>query len=142
MRSLAGVTVAAAIGFGLLAHPACAQDKKGRGDQTKITAIDIAEAGTAVVTAYDAVRLLRPRWLAPPMGKQMSSNVFGPGGGNTEVRVYIDDVRQPDLEVSLERVKANEIKEMKYLDQNRGVQEYGQGHEAGVIVVTTIRKGK
>jgi hypothetical protein len=132
----------AALALVFTALPARSQDRKGRGDQNKITAIDIAEAGTAVVTAYDVVRFLRPRWLAPPMGKQMSSNVFGPGGGNTQVRVYIDDIRQPDLEVSLGRVKANEVVEMRYLDQNRGVQEYGQGHEAGVIVVKTIRKGE
>ncbi|SRR5581483_11200456 len=141
MRTLVHALLLAALGVGLVAAPAHAQDKKGRGDQNTITAIDIAEAGAAVVTAYDAVRLLRPRWLAPPMGKQMSSNVFGPGGGNAQVRVYVDDIRQPDLETSLERVKAKDVVEMKYLDQNRGVQEYGQGHEAGVIVIRTVRKG-
>lgn len=142
MRPLGGTALVAAIGFGLIVEPLHAQDKTGRGDQNTITPIDIAETGGAAVTAYDVVRLLRPRWLAPPMGKQMSSNVFGAGGGNTQVRVYVDDIRQPDLQEALDRVKAREILKMKYLDQNRAVQEYGEGHEAGVIVVTTIHKGK
>jgi hypothetical protein len=29
---------------------------------------------------------------------------------------------------------------MKYLDQNKAVQDYGPGHEAGVIEVKTTRK--
>jgi hypothetical protein len=60
----------------------------------------------------------------------------------TQPIVYVDDIRQPDIENSLTRVKVSEIVELKYLDQNRGVQEYGPGHEAGVISVTTIRKRK
>jgi len=123
----------------LLATPTEAQ--KGRGDRAKLTIIDIQEVGTGIVTARDAVRLLRPQWLTPRMGRIASSDMLGSGGGRQEVVVYIDDIRQPDIE-SLSTVLAAKIFEIKYLDQNRAVQAHGTGHEAGVIHVTTVDKRK
>ncbi|MBL8996631.1 MAG: hypothetical protein JNL44_04865 [Gemmatimonadetes bacterium] len=55
--------------------------------------------------------------------------------------VYIDGMRQPDVE-SLATVPVLKIVEMRYLDQNRGVQMHGPGHEMGVIEVTTVDKRK
>jgi hypothetical protein len=75
------------------------------------------------------------------MGRSASSNMIGAGGGSASIVVYIDDMRQPDLE-SLNTVPAARIVELKYLDQNRGVQLRGPGHEAGVIEVTTVDKRK
>ena len=123
----------------LLATPTEAQ--KGRGDRSKLTIVDIQEAGAGIVTARDAVRLLRPQWLSPRMGRVASSDMLGSGGGRQEVVVYIDDIRQPDLE-SLTTVLAAKIFELKYLDQNRAVQARGTGPEAGVIEVTTVDKRK
>ncbi|HVZ47943.1 MAG TPA: hypothetical protein VG916_04120 [Gemmatimonadaceae bacterium] len=142
MRTLLARGLAVALGAVLVSAPARAQDppKPRRGDQTKITRADLDVAGSAVVTAYDAVRLLRPRWLQPPIGKAASSNMLTPGGGNTSIVVYIDDIRQPDVETSLNRVKASDVVEMKYLDQNKAVEDYGPGHEAGVIEVKTTHR--
>ena len=128
------------LGMVLLANHAEAQ-QKGRGDRNKLTQIEVAEDGAGIMTARDAVRILRPQWLSPPMGRMSSSDVMGAGGGARSVIVYIDDVRQPDVE-SLSTVPASKILELKYLDQNRGVQLRGPGHEAGVIEVTTIDKRK
>jgi len=117
-----------------------AQATRRRGDRNKLTRIELEEAGSAMVTAQDAVRLLRPQWLRPPVGDVASSNVFGgSGGGATEVILYVDGIRQPDLEV-LRMVPAAKLVELRYLDQNRGVQMYGPGHEFGVIEVTTVDK--
>ena len=124
----------------MVAGAAHAQDKK-RGDQSKLTRVDLDEAGAAIVTAQDAVRLLRPKWLSPAFGRSASANMLGGGGGATSVMVYIDDMRQPDLE-SLNRVKGAEIVEVRYLDQNRAIQMRGPGHELGVIEVITVRKRK
>lgn len=115
--------------------------QKGRGDRSKLTLVDIQEAGAGILTAREAVRLLRPQWLSPPLGRVASSDMLGSGGGRQEVVVYIDDIRQPDLE-SLSTVLAAKIFELKYLDQNRAVQARGTGHEAGVIEVTTVDKRK
>lgn len=111
-----------------------------RGDRNRLTRIEVDEAGTGIVTALDALRLLRPQWLAPPRGRLNSSNVMGETGGAMQVIVYIDDIRQPDIETSLVTVPALKIVEMRYLDQNRAVQVRGPGHEAGVIEVTTTDK--
>jgi hypothetical protein len=122
-----------------LATPASAQ--QGRGDRNKLTAADIAEAGTSIMTAREAVRILRPQWMAPPLGRHASSDVLSAGGGSPVVVVYINDMRQPDIE-SLATVPASRIVEMKYLDQNRAVLLHGPGHESGVIEVTTVDKRK
>lgn len=113
---------------------------RSRGDRNRLTKVEIDEAGSGIVTARDAVRLLRPQWLAPPRGRLNSSNVTGETGGAMQVVVYIDDIRQPDLETSLITVPALKIVEMRYLDQNRAVQVRGPGHEAGVIEVITTDK--
>lgn len=120
-----------------LATPLGAQ--QGRGDRNKISRLEIEEGGFA--TAREAVRLLRPQWLSPPLGRQASSDIVGAGGGSRVVIVYIDDIRQPDVE-SLATVQGSRIIELKYFDQNRAVQMRGPGHESGVIEVTTIDKRK
>ena len=111
-----------------------------RGDRNKLTQVEIAQAG-GVVTILDAIRLLRPQWLNPPRGRIASSNADGSTGSATQIVVYIDDMRQPDLESSLITVKAEQVVEARYLDQNRAVQNRGPGHEAGVIeIITTARR--
>jgi hypothetical protein len=112
-----------------------------RSDTSILTRTDIEQGGSSIFTAREAVRILRPQWLARPMGRVASSNVTSSGGGNQEVIVYIDDTRQPDFE-SLATVPAAKIVEIKYLDQNRAVLLRGPGHEAGVIEVTTSDKRK
>ncbi len=115
--------------------------RRTRGDRSKLTQSDIAGAAT-VATALDAIRLLRPWWLTPPMGRMASTDLGGDTRAATKIVVYIDDMRQPDLESSLVTVKANEIVEARYLDQNRAVQMRGPGHEAGVIEISTTAKKK
>lgn len=127
------------LGVIALATPAGAQ--KNRGDRSKLTQVEIAEAGTSIMTAREAVRILRPQWLTPAMGRKASSDVIGAGGGSQVIVVYIDDIRQPDIE-SLATVPAPRILELKYLDQNRAVLLRGPGHESGVIEVTTVDKRK
>lgn len=121
-----------------LAAPASAQ----KGDRNKLTQEDIAEAGKSIMTARDAIRILRPQWMTPPpLGRQASSDILTPGGGAPVIIIYINDIRQPDLD-ALATVPASKIVELKYLDQNRAVLLRGPGHESGVIEVTTVDKRK
>ena len=139
MRKLSARWVLLVLALLVGAQTAEAQ-KKSRGDRNKITRVDLDEAGGTVISALDAVNLLRPMWLNPPMGRSASSAL---GGGQssattaTEPVVYIDDMRQTTLDV-LRTLKAVTIVEMKYLDQNRAIQMLGPGHEMGAIQVTTI----
>lgn len=127
--------------LGIVAGSSSIGAQTNRGDRNKLTQAEIAEGGASIMTAREAVRIFRPHWFAPPMGKKASSDVIGPGGGNQSVIVYIDDIRQPDIE-SLATVSAPRIVEMRYLDQNRAVLLRGPGHESGVIEVTTLDKRK
>jgi hypothetical protein len=118
---------------------AAAQDKKG--DRNLITRADILEAGASVTTAYDAVQRLRPMWLRPPAGRSASANMGDMRGSPnaTAPIVYINDVRQQALE-DLRTLPITRVVQIKYLDQNRGVQMMGPGHEAGAILVVTDEK--
>jgi len=114
---------------------------RARGDRNKLTRVEIDGAGTGIVTAHDAIRLLRPLWLRPNVGRNVGSNMGSEGGGATEVVIYIDDLRQPDIQSSLVTVSAAQIVEIRYLEQNRAVQMRGPGHEAGVIeIITNIKR--
>jgi hypothetical protein len=115
------------------------QARARRGDRSKLTRQDLDEAGNSIVTARDAIRILRPHWLQPPVGRMASSNVADAGGGAQTVVVYLDGTRQVDLEV-LTSVRNAEIHEMRYLDQNRAIGVHGPGHEAGVIEIVTVKK--
>lgn len=140
MRRFAGRSLLLVLTLLVCASIAEAQ-KKARGDRTKITRADLNEAGGTVVSALDAIRLLRPQWLNPPMGR-MAPAAVDPAVSLTtrnaiEPVVYIDDMRQPSMDI-LRTVKASSVIEMKYLDQNRAIQMLGPGHESGAIQVTTV----
>lgn len=115
--------------------------RRPRGDRSKLTQAEIAGGGN-LATALDAIRILKPWWLEPPRGRINSTDLAGDTRAATAVVVYIDGMRQPDLNSSLVTVKANEVVEARYLDQNRAIQVHGPGHEAGVIEVTTTAKKK
>ncbi|MBK6485668.1 MAG: hypothetical protein IPF98_02115 [Gemmatimonadetes bacterium] len=111
-----------------------------RGDRSLITRADIDEGASGMLTAQDAIQRLRPNWLRPPLGRNSAAGMMGDGNAKSnEAIIYIDDVRQPNLE-SLRTVALDKVVSMKYLDQNRAVQMLGPGHEAGSIQVTTVNK--
>jgi hypothetical protein len=136
VRSCVLVCVMAAVATPLLAQK--------RGDRALLTRQDIEEGGGGLTTAHDAIQRLRPNWMRPQIGRTASSGMldgFGDRSNSTprEPIVYINDVRQPNLEI-LRTVQSIKVVEMKFLDQNRAVQQLGPGHEAGAIMVTTADK--
>jgi hypothetical protein len=153
MRFRLGATAALALAFGAIeleaqqppptsptAQPRQQQQARTRrGDRSKLTRQDLDEAGNSIVTARDAIRILWPHWLQPPVGRMASSNVMDAGGGAQTVVVYLDGTRQVDLEV-LNTIRNAEIQEMRHLDQNRAIGIHGPGHEAGVIEIATVKR--
>lgn len=114
-----------------------------RGDRSLITRADLDEGGGGLTTAQEAIQRLRPNWLRPPMGRNATAGMLDGLGDRDaapkEAILYIDEVRQPNLE-QLRTVQVSKIIEMKYLDQNRAVQILGPGHEAGAILIMTVNK--
>jgi len=114
--------------------------RKPRGDRNKLTQADFTNGGS-FNTALDAIRVLRPQWLNPPLGRNRSAYADGSSGQVAQgIVLYIDGVRQPDLDSGLQSVQFAKIFEMRYLDQNRAIQMHGPGHELGVIEVITTDK--
>lgn len=126
--------------MGAMSAPALAQK---RGDRALLTRQDIEEGGGGLTTAHDAIQRLRPNWLRPQLGRTASSGMLDGLGsrepGPREPIVYINEMRQPNLEI-LRTVQSIKIVEVRFLDQNRAVQQLGPGHEAGAILVTTADK--
>ena len=133
----------ALLAFACIAMPISlhAQDKKQRGDRNRIAASELVEANGSFNTAYDIIRTVRAQWFNLPQGRTSTATMNGDGGGAKELVVYIDDVRQQSVE-DLRTVKAKDVVELRYLDQNRAIQMRGPGHELGVIEVTTVNKRK
>lgn len=113
-----------------------------RGDRALLTRADVEEGGGGLTTAQDAIQRLRPNWLRPQMGRTASGGMLDGLSDRSAARepiVYIDEVRQPNLE-ALRTVQSIKIIEMKFLDQNRAVQVLGPGHEMGAILIKTADK--
>ena len=152
------VLMAAAI----LALPdAAGAQTKRRGDRNLITTSELAESGSGMITAGDVIRRMRPMWLLVDQARAQvrldgggtSSSSGGSAGtdvgsstsptirGNGDLVIYVDDTRQPSMDV-LSTLKAAELTELRYLDQNRAIQMHGPGHEKGVIEIFTINRKK
>lgn len=85
---------------------------------------------TAAVTAYDAVRQLRPQWLRR-RGRSSIQNA------TAEVLVvYLDGARfgGPD---ALRSVAAGSVLEIRHLDARDATTRFGTGHAGGALLVRT-----
>ena len=133
MRRIIALVLLAMVTFG---GSAAAQKK---GDRYRLTQADLAEAGSSINTAYDAIQQLRPHWFRGPSGRTASQSTGDPlsmpGVNSGMPVVYIDGNRQNGIE-SLRTISAAKVKEVKYMDQNKAIAMLGPGHEAGAIEVT------
>jgi len=89
-----------------------------------LTAEDIAAAH--VLTALDAVRQLRPRFLMTQGGTTRSHGV----------QVMVDGVPRGGAS-ALSGINANEVVEIRYLDATEATMQYGTGYTGGLIQVKT-----
>jgi hypothetical protein len=138
MNRVAARTVLLALA--LLVVPAASHaQSKPRSDRNHITKEELEQAPAGVNTAHDLVRIMRPNWLSGSRGRTATSGADGNSGGATEIVLYIDEVRQQSLE-DLRTVRAANVVDMRFLEQNRAIQMRGPGHELGVIEVTTTAK--
>lgn len=86
--------------------------------------------GTSAVTAYDAVRQLRPEWLR----RRGRSSIQNP---RAEVLVvYLDGVRFGGPE-ALRTITIGGVREIRYLDANDATTRFGTGHAGGALLIQT-----
>lgn len=83
---------------------------------------------TSAVTAYDAVRQLRPEWLRR-RGRSSIQNA------NAEVLViYLDGTRLGNVR-TLSTVTAASILEIRHLDATDATTRFGTGHAGGALLI-------
>ena len=97
--------------------------------RTIITALEISESSAS--TAYEAVRLLRPNWLA-----DRGVDVFGQTAGDA-LKVYVDGHRFGGIE-TLSEISARNVQTIRFFGAAQAVARWGAGHAQGAILVNTI----
>ncbi|NIR78832.1 MAG: hypothetical protein GWO00_10760 [Gemmatimonadetes bacterium] len=113
----------------LLAMTACASTgERSRRDRDRITLEEIEAADQT--TAFDIIRVLRPRWL----------QTRGPSSIYSEdpIMVYVDGNRLGGPE-TLSTIPKISIQEMRHLSPVDAQARYGLNHTNGAILVTTRR---
>jgi len=164
LTALALAGIAAAV----LVSPLAAQEvelkpAKVKRDKYVLTADEIAERSD-ITTAYDALKMLRPDFVKMARPKRslttsgavtnpaVASDPYKPGGGGMEPAginssapltavLYVDEMKQQDLE-RLKYVTVPEIVEIRYVAGSEATGRYGNGHEAGAILLKTKKLAK
>lgn len=111
----------------VLAVSACAtkQSSPTAGSRNIITSEEIRDSGA--LTAYQAVRDLRPRFLRP--GR------FNLKGSAYPI-VYVDDMRLGEVD-ELRRIPTSDVLTIQYLSPPDATTRFGTGHTGGALLVTT-----
>ncbi len=121
------VAIAAAVMMPSAAH---AQRKAD-----KISREEIAASAQKDGNVHELIRSLRPQFYEKPRG------VKSIRGGSEAVAVYVDGVKETDVE-ALKMISANTVEEIRYYDPQRAQDEFGHGSGAGgAISVTKIKIG-
>jgi hypothetical protein len=126
MRLLAGMALVACAG----ASPGSAGPQN---DPNVITLAELQRANAANV--YDAIQQIRPSMLRPHLAAQASSiSAAQNHTGDYDVHVYLDQNRIGDL-TTLEGIPVSTVREVRYLDPAKAMQQFGSGNPGGVILL-------
>ncbi len=119
------ITLLSLTAFGLFTGLAACASTSGSGDGSPrrnpnvITAEELVDYQT--VTALDAIRRLRPRWLQ--------------GRGNLRPQAIIDGARMTNLEDALQSVQAASVRTMRYMNAADATMRFGTNFVGGAIEV-------
>jgi glutaredoxin-related protein len=124
--------VAVAIGLVVLLMAGCASSQAGGIVSTReiLTAEEISK--TTALTAYDAIQIRRPAFLAGAQRRALRDA----DQPDTRPVVYVNGVFYGEVE-SLRDILVREIKEIRFLEANDATRVLGSAHVGGVILVTT-----
>ena len=100
-----------------------------------ITAAEIEKAGVSVTTAFEAVTLLRPRWLQAPLETtQQPGSWSDPRMG--QVRVYQDEVDMGSVDY-LKSIRAEYVATLRWMSANEAGSRFGPS--LGPVIVVTLK---
>lgn len=113
--------------------PAEAQDKKPKRQRDVITREEIMESAQSSKDAFEAVRSIRPHFLAPPRGVRSLGSTRP-----AATVVYVDGTRMGEIDV-LRSILAVHVAEVRYLEPAKAQDEFGITHSGGAILVKLFR---
>jgi hypothetical protein len=131
VRSGLRMLVAAAVS-GALAPSADAQKR----NRDVITRQEILNSAHQDRDLYEAVRSLRPHFLAGPRGVRTLG-----GAPPAPTVLYVNGTKMGDLE-GLKLIRAVETEEVRYLEPSRAENEFGIGHSGGAVLVKLVKPTK
>ena len=101
-----------------------------------ITREELVAVDRQGMDVYQAIRNLRPHFLAPPRGNRTM-------GGYTPAPtvLYVDGLRQGELE-SLKMMMVTNVEEIRYLEPSKAQEEYGMSHSGGAVLIKLNKSPK
>jgi outer membrane cobalamin receptor len=91
----------------------------------------------ANLSAFEAIRLLRPRWLQ----SRGTSNIRGAQGGRTYPVVMVDGSRSGSGTLEdLRQITVEDVESIRFIPGRDATTLYGTGYGGGIIEVTTRRR--
>jgi len=121
---LAGFVLVGA-GLALVPDQAVAQKK----DRNTITREEIENSPQKNQDILAVIRSLRPHFLAPPRGTRTLGYT-----APFPTAVYVNGTRAGELD-ALKYLMAADVMEVRYLEPAKAIEEYGQDHNGGVVLV-------
>ncbi|HEX4575509.1 MAG TPA: hypothetical protein VH158_10275 [Gemmatimonadales bacterium] len=105
-----------------------------RSQKNLITVEELSKAQANMSTAYDAVAMLRPRWLeAHELARLPGTRTESLR--DTPIRVYLNEVNMGDAEY-LKTIPVANVRELRWLSANEAASRYGPTDGQSAIVVT------
>ena len=86
---------------------------------------------TSANDAFDAVRLLRSRWLRARAAPSIASP------GSEYAKIYVDNIPRSGGLDDLRSIPVGDIREIRYMNPSNATTRFGTGHAGGVIMVIT-----
>ena len=143
----------------VISAPAQAQDKKPKKERDVISREELLEADSKFPDLFEAVKRLRPHFVAQNRGvrttgvtpgapgsamcnDRLERNCSARGGGYSETLavVYIDGTKLGDLDV-LRGLRTMDIDEVRYRSPTEAQADFGLGHDGGAILVKRHKPG-
>lgn len=115
-------------------HPGALTPSHGQRDE--VTATEIRTVLVRASTAYDLVKLLRPRMLLQRPVSGIEPTPILMANEMRGVHVHLDDTQVGPIDF-LSRISAQEVISIRWLSPPEASTKYGNGHTAGVIAVLT-----